>query len=196
MNLSIDWTLLSLGIVELILTIIMSIIMVFIGYWAFTLFTKKIKETEELKNKNTAVGILSASVIISMGIMLKSAVDPSITTLRLLIKGGINLTDILIAVGFFLMFFALTMIIALFVILLSSFLFNKLTTNIDEYTEIKNNNIGVAIVFGAVIISISILVLDGISAVISGIQPWPEPVKNEDIPTKIGMIGEFFKYIV
>jgi len=105
MNLSIDWKLLSIGAAELILTLIVGIFVVFIGYKAFSVFTRSIKENEELKKNNIAVGILSASIIISMAIMMKSAIDPTISTLRLLIRDGINFTDILLSIVFFLMYF-------------------------------------------------------------------------------------------
>jgi uncharacterized membrane protein YjfL (UPF0719 family) len=188
MSLSIDWSLFSIGIVELFLTLIVGLLVVYIGYKAFTLFTKKINENEELKNNNIAVGIISASVIISMAILIKSAISPSITTLRLLIHEGITATNILLAVAFFLIFFVIAGIIAIVVILLATLIYNKLTKKIEEYTEIKNNNIAIAIVLAAVIIGISYIVQDGVSAIVSGIQPWPESIQNEDVPTKVGLI--------
>ncbi|MFW5800176.1 MAG: DUF350 domain-containing protein [Spirochaetota bacterium] len=196
MELVIDWNLLILGIVELLLTLILSVFMVFIGYRAFSLFTKEFKEEDELKNNNVAVGILSGAVIFAMALLLKTAVDPSITTLRLLAKDGLGATDILLTLAFFIMFFVLACAIALFIVLLSSLLYQKLTKSIKEFTEIKNNNIAVAIVLAVVIISIAFLVQEGVAGIISGIQPWPEPIKNEDVPTKIGLyIENSFEYI-
>lgn len=188
MNLSIDWTLLLIGIIELLLTIIVSVLVVFIGFKAFSVLTREYKEVDELKNNNIAVGIISASIIISMAILIKAAIDPSITTMRLLIKGGVSFPDILLTIAFFLMFFVITGLIAIVVIFLSSAMYNKLTKKINEYTEIKNNNIAIAIVFSAVIIAISFLVQEGVSAIVAGLQPWPEAIKNDAIPTKVGFL--------
>ncbi len=198
MELSINWYYFTLGVIELILTIIISILVVFLGQWAFSLFTKNIKENDELKDNNIAVGIILASVIFSMAIIVKSAVYPSVETVRELIRGGVSFIDILISIAFFLMFFIIAGLTGIVIILLSSFLYSKLTRRIDEFEEIKKKNIAIAIVLGAVIISISFIVQDGISAVMSGIMPYSEDLpKIGDIPKETSFyIENSIKYFL
>ena len=54
------------------------------------------------------------------------------------------------------------------------FLFSILTTGIHEFKEIKNNNISVAILVVAILISITIIVKDSIALLISSLIPYPE----------------------
>lgn len=198
MELSINWYYFTLGLVELILTFVVSILVVFLGQWVFSLFTNKIKENQELKKNNISVGIILASVIISMAIIIKSAVNPSVETVRELIRGGISFVDILISISFFLMFFIISGVVAIFIILLSSFIYSRLTKSIEEFDEIKNNNIAVAIVLGAVIISISFIVQDGVAALMTGLMPYSKDLpKTGDIPKETSFyIENSIKYFL
>jgi uncharacterized membrane protein YjfL (UPF0719 family) len=94
------------------------------------------------------------------------------------------------------MYFFIAGIISFIVIFLSAFIYNKLTKSIDEYAEIKNNNIAIALVLAAVLISISFLVQGGVSAIISGIQPWPQiPDDIKKLSPNSEDIGLFFNYM-
>ena len=52
-------------------------------------------------------------------------------------------------------------------------LYTHLTKDLDELGEIKNNNIAVSIVFGIVIISISLLMQQGIKSILDALIPFP-----------------------
>ncbi len=52
-------------------------------------------------------------------------------------------------------------------------LYTHLTKDLDELGEIKNNNIAVSIVFGVVIISISLLMQQGIKSILDALIPFP-----------------------
>jgi len=49
-----------------------------------------------------------------------------------------------------------------------------MTNNIDEFKELKNNNIAVALVTGIVIISISIIVKESVYLILESFIPYPE----------------------
>ena len=54
----------------------------------FSLLTPKLKEFEELKNGNIAVGILLGALFIATGIVIAAAIVPSMTEVMPIITGG------------------------------------------------------------------------------------------------------------
>jgi uncharacterized membrane protein YjfL (UPF0719 family) len=53
-------------------------------------------------------------------------------------------------------------------------LFSVLTKGVNEFKEIKNNNISVAILVVAILISITLISKESIALLISSIIPYPE----------------------
>ena len=63
--------------------------------------------------------------------------------------------------------------IAFIIIFIALSLYTHLTRELDEMEEIKNNNIAVSIVLGVVIISISLLMQQGIKSILDALIPFP-----------------------
>jgi hypothetical protein len=61
--------------------------------------------------------------------------------------------------------------------LLSTLLYAKITP-IDEFEEIRNNNIGVAIVVSVIIITLTMMCRSGVGLLIESIIPYPELPPN------------------
>jgi uncharacterized membrane protein YjfL (UPF0719 family) len=167
--------LLITGIVEIVLALVLGVLFIYAAFRLFDKLTKDIEEWEELKKNNTAVGILCASIILSVIYLIKNSVDSAATifsnTLRdpnavfqtYLITGGLMLLHIFITglIGFFGVYIALLF-------------FFKLTRDIDELKEIKNNNVAVAVLMAIVVFSIALLLQPGIKTVLDALIPYPE----------------------
>lgn len=160
----------TLSLIEIILSILITVVFIFIAYkmlkWLFF-------RGHDLRGENLAFTIFTSGIILSFGIIL-SEILPSITNiirLSVIQSEAIDSSTIVIYSGVYLLIgFIASVVINASVFLL----FSILTTGTNEFKEIKNNNISVAILIVAILISITIILKDSIALLISSLIPYPE----------------------
>jgi len=126
------------------------------------ILTTEIDEMEEIKNNNIAISIVIATLISSMALILS---HPLMTLLNGLVAAPVildsGLQEHLINTPVFLqgvIELGLSLIGGIAVFFISFRVLNVLTKNINEISELKKNNIAVAILSSSFILSIMILV--------------------------------------
>jgi len=127
-------------------------------------------------HQNLSYNIFTAAIMISVGLMVSSVIQPLVSFFRLLDKSGDSFALALRFFGTGAVYIAIAYSVAIVIGLISTFLYSKLT-EIDEFEEIKNNNVGVAIIIGSIIITLSLLTKSGVELLIESILPYP-PVLN------------------
>lgn len=169
-----DLSLLVSGVLQLVLSLAVGIVFIYVGFKFFHNRIKAINEIEELKKNNIAVAILNASIILALVIMVKNAIEPAITVFSMTLRNpNATFISFLQMAGIMLVQIIVAGLIAYISIYLAINLYTYLTKDIDEIGEIKNNNIAVSIVLGIVIISISLLLQQGIKSILDALIPFP-----------------------
>ena len=166
------------GLIELGISFFAVIFIFFTGFKIFDFLTRKIDEIAELKSNNIAISVLISSFIFSMMILIKSSIKPSIDTFETLLEKNASIQNILLAILFIIVFFIGAAIIAFIVLWLAMKAFMLLTTTIDEMTEIKNNNIAVAIIIAVLLISAALLLSHGLNSLFEGLKIIPGEVES------------------
>lgn len=152
------------GIVQLIIAIILAVVSLYIGFAMLGKMTSNIDEEKEIAKGNVAVGILIASIFLSISIVVQSGVVGVSTGLRNAIAGDMYS---LIASVIQLIF---GIILAVAVIYLALNIFDKLTKGIDEFKEIEKGNVAVALEMAGVIIAVAIIVQSGVLGITSSLS--------------------------
>lgn len=162
------------GISTVILSLLLGVFVLFLGFRVFSRLSTDINEEEELLKNNIAAAILSSSFIFSLGYMMKSSIYPLIQTFFNILfysDGGPGR----IILGFALIILQFT--IALFISVGSLWTgikgFTWLTKNIDEFEEIRKNNIAVSILMSVIIITLALFLQEGIEKLLQVIQLTP-----------------------
>lgn len=169
-----DLSLLVSGVLQLVLSLAVGIVFIYVGFKFFHNRIKAINEIEELRKNNIAVAILNASIILALVIMVKNAIEPAITVFSMTLRNpNATFVSFLQMAGIMLVQIIVAGLIAYISIYLAINLYTYLTKEIDELGEIKNNNIAVSIVLGIVIISISLLMQQGIKSILDALIPFP-----------------------
>ena len=75
------------------------------------------------------------------------------------------------------LFLGISVFIIWLINIISIYLFTIMTKDLDEFKEIKNNNIAVALITSIIVISISIMVKSSLYLILESFVPYP------DIPT-------------
>ena len=71
------------------------------------------------------------------------------------------------------MYIAIAYTAAVLIGLISTFLYSKVTP-INEFEEIRNNNVGVALIVSSIIVTLTIFSKDGVKLLIEALVPYPE----------------------
>jgi uncharacterized membrane protein YjfL (UPF0719 family) len=152
-----------IGITQLIIAIILAVVSLYIGFAMLGKLTSKIDEEKELAKGNVAVGILVASIFVSIAIVVQSGIAGVSVGLRNAIAG--NIYPLMASV----LQLILGIILAVAVIYLALNTFDKLTKGIDEFEEIRKGNVAVALEMAGVVISTALIVQSGVLGITSSL---------------------------
>ena len=152
-----------IGLVQLIIAVILAVVSLYIGFAMLGKLTSKIDEEKELVKGNVAVGILVASIFVSIAIVVQSGIAGVSMGLRNAAAGNIySLVASVIQL-------VLGIILAVAVIFLSLNIFDKLTKGIDEFEEIRKGNVAVALEMAGVIVATALIVQSGVLGITSSL---------------------------
>ncbi|NQZ75716.1 MAG: DUF350 domain-containing protein [Ekhidna sp.] len=159
-----------LGIIEIISAITIGIFILALTFkivqWVGSRYYK-------IADYNLAYSIFTAAIILSVGIMISGIVQPLISSFRLLNQrsDSFGLAFEYISTGA--IYIAIAYTATVLIGLISTFLYSKLTP-IDEFEEIRQNNVGVALIISSILITLTLLTKSGVMLLIEAIIPYPE----------------------
>ncbi len=163
-----------LALSQIIISIVLSIVIMFISYkMLLKLFRLK---DQKINNDNLAISIFFSGIIFSIGYLL-SGIIPSIINAIELIRIHkqdsmyfeiFKYSSIALLIGFLMSC----------IILFTSFtLLKSMTKYIKEMSELKQNNMAVALLLSSILISITLICKDSLIFLLDIYVPQPEVVK-------------------
>lgn len=165
---------LIISILELSVSIFIGIFSLFLTYYILTKVYLSKFPTSDLYSNNAFL-IFLAGVMFSMGYLLSGIISPLTSTLDILIGSRPETLDLIIEYSKFLgLFLLLGLILSGLINYLSYLIFSSLTTSVDEFEEINNGNMGVAIIVSVIAITISIFCKEPFLVVLESFIPYPE----------------------
>jgi uncharacterized membrane protein YjfL (UPF0719 family) len=169
------WQQILFGLIEFFVSILISFTLIFGSYRLFLAFTSRLDEERELRKGNTSVGIILGSAIFGEAIVVKQAIYPVMAVIQIFVLGQErNLGNFIKMIGFSIGYVVLAGLLALACIVFSLWLFNRMTPRIDQFEEIKKNNIAVALFMGFFVITICFLISSGVAGLARALIPFPE----------------------
>jgi len=170
-----DLILLITGIVQIFLSLLIAVTLVYLSSKIFRKMISGINETEELKKNNVAVAILNGSIVLALILVVKKSIESAITIFGNILRNpdavlSSYIQSALIMLGHIL----LGGIIAFTSIYAALQIFIWLTKDLDELKEIKENNIAVGILLGIIIVSMALLLQQGVDTVLNSLIPFPQ----------------------
>lgn len=176
-----DFILLITGMAQIVLSVILGIFFIYATSKIFQKLTRGINDVEELKNKNIAVGILNGAIAISIIIVVRNSIETAITIFSNTLRNPESeITTYLKTSALMLGHIVLAGIIAFCSIYIALQIFMRLTKDLEELKEVKENNIAVSIFLSAIIISIALLLEPGLQTILNALIPFP-PVSLIDV---------------
>ncbi|WP_028974980.1 DUF350 domain-containing protein [Spirochaeta cellobiosiphila] len=176
-----DIIILLSGIITVLIAIVLGVFILYFGFTVFGKFNRNINEKECLLDNNIAVAIVSGAMIFSIGYIFKSSLIPLVQSLfRIAFHPSSSYKTLLIQIIIILIQFGITLFISILSLWLGLKVFTALTRDIDEFEEIKNNNIAIAILMGVVIITLALFIEEGIDKLLQVLMYQPG-IQNQSL---------------
>jgi uncharacterized membrane protein YjfL (UPF0719 family) len=167
---------LIIGFLELILTIVMAVLVVYVTLRALIRTNTDFDEDEEILKNNVAVGLLVAALLLAAANIMHQAFKPVIDTAHLiltspLIRASEHWKVGLYAVG--------NLVLAYFIVVstlsFSLRLFGRLARTKDTRPgiELEKGNVAIGIILSSFVLVISMFVGEGVKALSKAIIPKP-----------------------
>lgn len=168
-------TLLVIGLAKVVFGVLVGAAGIFLGSRVLTRGMRLRDAEKQSAGGNVAVGIVVASGLVALGILVSRAVVGAFTALDFVIQAGRVSAGSAVTIALYAM---LHVVVALVVGAVSlacgSFLFAKLTRDVDEVAEIRKGNVAPALVLGAVLVVMALMTAPGLTTVLDGLLPLPE----------------------
>ncbi|MEM4133604.1 MAG: DUF350 domain-containing protein [Candidatus Micrarchaeia archaeon] len=146
-------------LLQIFIGILFAVLSVYLGLRFYDKMTKGIDEIKELKKGNIAVAIILASLILSIGNIVKQGV----AQFDNILLRGVSIPLFIISFIMAIIQLGVVVLIAILAIYVAIRVLDSMTVGIDELGEIKNGNIAVAIIVAAVIYLVSLVVSSAIA---------------------------------
>ena len=162
------------ALTELFFSVVLGITLLYLTYKSLhKFFQKKYK----IKDYNLSFSIVISSILLSVAYLISDIKSPILNSIKM-VSSQADYQGSIIFDGFkytFLFLFIVIVAISI-IIFISIWLFTLMTKNIDEFKEIKKNNISIGLLLGVIIFSISLMVKESLYFLIETFVPYPEVI--------------------
>jgi uncharacterized membrane protein YjfL (UPF0719 family) len=159
---------LLLGVIQLVVGLSLAAFSITKGLQLLSKLLGGVDIWAEVKNKNTAVALLAAGVVVAYTRVIAGGIGAMSDSLATLGTGSVYSGVIGLVSGVINLFVAIA--VASFAITVVFRVMDKLTTSIDEKAEFKSNNVAIGALYCGIMIGVSSLVAAGVSGIGSGVS--------------------------
>ena len=141
-----------LAFARLIVSIVLSVGAIHVGMRLLDRLTAGIDEWQEIRKGNAAVGILYATVVICLIILMLPRIEEIVT----LIQGQLPWQVTLYYLALTAINYLIDLLLSVFLLYLAVNLLDRLTTDIDEMGALKKGNVAVALIMSAILLAVTL----------------------------------------
>jgi uncharacterized membrane protein YjfL (UPF0719 family) len=160
---------LAVGIVQLIITIVLAVLALYIGLAVYSKMAHTIDAEKELSKGNVAVAIVVAAVFVALAVVVVSGVTGLAMGIDKVLEIGIFTGDGLLIVGIAFIQLILGIVLAVGAIYLALKVLEKLKSGVVVFEELRKGNIAVALEMAGVIIAVAVIVQSGVLGITSAL---------------------------
>ena len=161
------------GVFEFVFCLGLGLLVAFVSFRVFPRLFAGLDAHQSLAGNQVSSALVLGSMILGVGYVVLQSVSPAVSTFQTSLISGISLMSVSLLVAYLIGYVGGAILAAIFGLSLSVRVFLWLTTEIDELSEIRNNNVAVAVALSAVILTLSIFLGGGVKSLLSALVPVP-----------------------
>jgi len=139
----------------------------------YSLVQRYLVKVQGITENNLAVAVFKAGIFIGNALLISAITGPGLNAIRFINQGAVSMATLLNSAGFVLLFMLIALVFSLMVIAGGVLILFQLT-RINEWEEIRNNQVSTAIVSAALIIGLSLVMKDQVALLCEMLIPYPE----------------------
>jgi uncharacterized membrane protein YjfL (UPF0719 family) len=169
-----DLWLLGIGIAKILVGAATAVTGVWLATWLLGKLLGFGSVQHELKKGNNAVAVVVGSAILSLGLLAQHGIMAAFDAMDLLVRGSGPVVSLIPwVVGYGLVHIGASLLLGIGAISVGSWIFTGLTREVDEVSEVRNGNVAPALVLGAMMVLMAIMMGPGLQGTLEGLLPWP-----------------------
>ena len=169
---AVDLSAVAAGLIAYALALGLATLLVFLTYRISARTTAHLDTEALLREGHRSAGVVLGSVLLSQAILMRHAVYPVMAVVRELFLSPPTIADVALTLGRSLLFVATVAALSVGSVLVAGWLFTRLTGSLDEHAEIEKDNLAVAIFFAFAVLSITLVVDQGMDDLARSLVPW------------------------
>ncbi len=139
-------------LIQALSAMVLSAMAIYSGMGALDRMTHGIDEWKEIKKGNAAAGVLLVAIIGSIMLLM----EPRIREFIFSVRSDLPVLFVAKLMVVSLLNYVLGLLASIFAVFLTIHLIDRITTDMDEFAELKKGNVAVALVFAAALVLIII----------------------------------------
>lgn len=162
------------SVFEFLVTVFLSVMVVFVNYRLFEYANPDYDHEEELKKGNVAVAILLAALLFASGMMIQKGIYPVVNLFRLYMTSPLDGTLSHMQMGVYaLSHLLMAFVLSVMTMSFSLRLYGRLTRDLHAGQELKKNNVAVGIMLASVVLVVGMYVSEGLGSLSKSLIPQP-----------------------
>ncbi len=159
-----------LTLLQSALAFIIGITSLFLVYKLLNIYLKKVFKIDVI---NPSYATLQAGILLSTALLVSSIIGPGLNAIRFLNQDAVTAQTIAGSMGYVIMFLVIGMMFS-FIVIAGGILVLFQLTHVNEWEEIRNNNISTAIISAALILGLALIMKDHVATVCEMLIPYPQ----------------------
>lgn len=142
-------------------------------YLVYKLLNIYLKKAFGLSELNAAFAAFQMGILIATALLISSIIGPGMNAIRFINQADINFSSISTSLGYVIIFLLIGLLFSFAVIAGGVIVLFQLT-QVNEWDEIKKNNVPVAMISAALIVGLALVMRDHVAGVCEMLVPYPE----------------------
>jgi len=155
------------GLLQLIITIIFTVLALYIGFVVHSKMSPSMDVEKELSEGNIAVAIVVAAMFVAIAVVVESGVTGIAMEISKVVETGIFTGDGFFIIGVTIVQLAFGIVLAIGAIGLALKILEKLESDNELFEEIRKGNSAVALEMAGVIIAVAVIIQSGVLGITS-----------------------------
>ncbi|EAY29322.1 DUF350 domain-containing protein [Microscilla marina] len=148
------------SIYDVSLSLVFGLLTIYIALKVIDKLVLKVNTLKMVKEGNISIALFKAILIICTLLLIQTSIKSSNSALQTMAEAHnkITIKIFMISLGYFFLFYVISLTFSVLLILISFFVYIKATIDLDEIAEIKKNNIAVSISLSLIIFGMTLFI--------------------------------------
>ncbi len=157
-------------LLQSVIAFTIGVVSLFLVYKIMNIYLKRTFGIEEV---NAAYATLQVGILLATALLISSVEGPGMNAIRFLNQDSVSSNTVITSLGYVIMFLIIGIIFS-FIVVAGGIVVLFQLTHVNEWEEIKKNNIPTALISAALILGLAIIMKDHVASVCEMLIPYPE----------------------